>query len=251
MTRMTQAYGVHVAQALLARTPERILEAFVLEGRSDERLRELVTELGTVGLHVQRLTRAQLDKLAGDGAVHQGVVLHIRDQSALDENDLEILLDGLSSPAFLLVLDEVTDPHNLGACLRTADAAGVHAVITTRDRAAGLTATARKVASGAAEILPFVQVTNLARTLRSLQERGIWIIGTALAERAEPFYGIDFTGPLAIVMGAEGSGLRRLTAEHCDRLALIPMAGTVQSLNVSVATGVVLFEALRQRQGRG
>jgi 23S rRNA (guanosine2251-2'-O)-methyltransferase len=157
-------------------------------------------------------------------------------------------LDALSAPPFLLLLDGVTDPHNLGACLRTADAAGVQAVIAPRDKSASITPVVRKVAVGAAESLPFFQITNLARTMEALRERGIWLIGTALEEGAKPLYETDLKGPLGIVMGAEGAGLRRLTREYCDVLVYIPMAGSVESLNVSVATGVTLFEALRQRK---
>ena len=162
------------------------------------------------------------------------------------EHDLAELLDNLTVPPFLLILDGITDPHNLGACLRTADAAGAHAVITPKDKSATLNATASKVACGAAETVPLIQVTNLARTLTQLKERGVWLLGTA-GESATSIYQADLTGPLALVMGAEGKGMRRLTREHCDGLLHIPMAGSVSSLNVSVATGVCLFEAVRQR----
>lgn len=164
----------------------------------------------------------------------------------LDGDDLMNLVDGLETP-LLLILDDVTDPHNLGACMRTADAAGVHAVIVPKDRSVSITETVRRVACGAAEKVPFVRVTNLARTMTQLKEAGIWLVGTADEARAN-LYGADLTGPLALVMGSEGSGLRRLTREHCDFLVSIPMAGSVESLNVSVATGVCLFEAVRQRQ---
>jgi 23S rRNA (guanosine2251-2'-O)-methyltransferase len=170
--------------------------------------------------------------------------------SVLDERGLDALLDSLSTPALLLVLDEVTDPHNLGACLRTADAAGVHAVIVPKDRSAQLNMTVRKVACGAAETIAFVAVTNLSRTLESLQERGIWIAGAA-GEAQSTLYETDLRVPIAIVMGSEGKGLRRLTREHCDYLMSIPMAGALSSLNVSVATGLCLFEAVRQRAGLG
>jgi 23S rRNA (guanosine2251-2'-O)-methyltransferase len=165
----------------------------------------------------------------------------------LDEGDLLDLVEGLGRPAFLLILDGVTDPHNLGACLRTADAAGVDCVVAPRDRAVGLTPVVRKVAAGAAETIPFAQVTNLARTLESLKQAGVWVVGTA-GEATDELYTVDLTGPLAVVMGAEGDGMRRLTRETCDRLVRLPMAGGVESLNVSVATGVVLYEAVRQRQ---
>lgn len=248
MARTELVFGLHAVEVLLARHPERILEIFVLGGREDAPLRALLKAARAEGIAVQSRERRQLDELAG-GGVHQGVIAKAREQAPLDEHDLEQLLDGLSEPPFLLVLDGITDPHNLGACLRTAEAAGVQAVITTRDKSAGLTPVARKVAAGAAELLPFVQVTNLARTLRALQERGVWLIGTALEEGAKSLYDYDLRGALAIVMGAEGSGLRRLTKEHCDGLAYVPMVGSTQSLNVSVATGVALFEALRQRRG--
>jgi len=167
--------------------------------------------------------------------------------STLDSDDLMALVERLKVPPFLLILDDVTDPHNLGACLRTADAAGVHAVIVPKDRSASLTDTVRRVACGAAEKVPFVQVTNLARTMKKLRDAGVWLVGTA-DEIQSNLYRVDLTGPLALVMGSEGSGLRRLTREHCDFLVSIPMSGSVESLNVSVATGVCLFEAVRQRQ---
>ncbi len=164
----------------------------------------------------------------------------------VSDDDLLRLLDGLATTPFLLILDQVQDPHNLGACLRTADAAGVHAVIAPKDRAVSLTDTVKRISTGAAEHVPFAQVTNLARTMDQLKERGIWLIGTA-GEAEQNIYQIDLTGPLALVMGFEGSGLRRLTREKCDMLARIPMFGSIESLNVSVATGVCLFEAVRQR----
>jgi len=173
----------------------------------------------------------------------------LRPGEVLGEGALDDILDGvsrLSVPPLVLVLDGVQDPHNLGACLRTADAAGVHAVVVPRDRAAGLSATARKVASGAADVLPLVQVVNLSRTLKWLKERGLWLVGTD-DQAKTPMHSANLTGPLGVVMGAEGAGMRRLTREHCDVLVAIPMAGVVDSLNVSVATGVVLYEAVRQR----
>jgi 23S rRNA (guanosine2251-2'-O)-methyltransferase len=191
--------------------------------------------------------RAQLDQLAGDSH-HQGVVARVREQAPGDEHALASFLEALPEAPFLLLLDGVTDPHNLGACLRTAAGAGVHAVITPRDKSASITPVVRKVAVGAAESLPFFQVTNLARTMTMLKERGIWLVGTALDETAKSLYEQSLTGALGIVMGAEGSGLRRLTQEHCDYLVYIPMGGGMESLNVSVATGVTLFEARRQRE---
>jgi 23S rRNA (guanosine2251-2'-O)-methyltransferase len=199
----------------------------------------------------QGVATARESREALDGRVqgrHQGVVASIQEASSRhwDEKALWALLDELPGPALLLVLDGVTDPHNLGACLRSADAAGVHAVIVPRDKSADLTPVSRKVACGAAEVVPFVRVTNLARTLEALKERGIWLYGAA-GEAEKTIYDSDLAGPLALVMGAEGAGLRRLTRECCDYLVKLPMAGSVSSLNVSVATGVCLFEVVRQR----
>jgi 23S rRNA (guanosine2251-2'-O)-methyltransferase len=191
---------------------------------------------------------AQLDRLAA-GERHQGVVAELAPRAGDPETQLEEALEALGdAPPLLLVLDGVTDPHNLGACLRSADAAGVAAVIVPRDRAAGLTPVVRKVAAGAAETVPLVQVVNLARTLRQLQQRGVWLVGTA-DDAPRTLYDIDCTGPVALVLGSEGEGMRRLTREACDELVSIPMQGAVESLNVSVAAGVVLFEAVRQRRG--
>ena len=246
MAKNIVIYGLHSVQAYMDRHPEGILEVFLLKGRDDERLNKLVKGLRPLGLTPQWRERGQLDELAGDSH-HQGVVARVREQAPGDENDLVAYLDSLDAPPFLLLLDGVTDPHNLGACMRSADAAGVHAVITPRDKSASITPVVRKVAVGAADSLPFFQVTNLARTMEMLKERGIWLMGTALEEEAKSLYDVALTGPIGIVMGAEGSGMRRLTRELCDVLLYIPMAGSVESLNVSVATGVTLFEAMRQR----
>ena len=240
-------YGIHAISALLERQPERFLEAWVLKGREDERLLPLLYQLQRFGVSIQLVTRKTLDDKA-EGAIHQGIIARIREGKKYDEQDLWSVLDGVEQP-LLLILDGVTDPHNLGACLRNADAAGVHALIVPRDKSVTLNGTARKVACGAAETVPFIQVTNLARTIRELQERGIWVVGTA-GEADHDLYQSKLTGPLALVMGAEGSGMRRLTREHCDELISIPMAGAVSSLNVSVATGVCLFEAVRQRKAQ-
>lgn len=239
-------YGIHAVTALLERQPERFLEAWVLKGREDDRLLPLLNELQRCGVSIQLVTRKTLDDKA-EVATHQGIIARIREGKKYDEQDLWALLDQQEQP-FLLILDGVTDPHNLGACLRNADAAGVHALVVPRDKSVTLTGTARKVACGAAETVPFIQVTNLARTLRELQERGVWIVGTA-GEADHDLYQSKLTGPLALVMGAEGAGMRRLTRENCDELISIPMSGAVSSLNVSVATGVCLFEAVRQRRG--
>lgn len=238
-------HGLHAVQAALARPELRIRAVWVEQGRRDQRMASVLDACVERGLPVQRVDRRELDRLSG-GAAHQGVVIDCPPMPCGDEASLERLLDGLQDEPFLLVLDQVQDPHNLGACLRTADAAGVQAVITTRDRAAGLTPVVHKVASGATRSVPFIQVTNLARTLDRLRQRGIWLVGAA-GDAPVTLHAIDLCGPLAIVMGAEGSGLRRLTRARCDHLAKIPMAGTVESLNVSVASGVMLFEAVRQR----
>jgi 23S rRNA (guanosine2251-2'-O)-methyltransferase len=249
MAKNTLIYGLHAVQAYLDRQPEGVLEVFLLKTRDDERLNALINSLRPLGLALQWRERAQLDELAGDSH-HQGVVARVREQAPGDEHALMDFLDALSGPPFLLLLDNITDPHNLGACFRTAAAAGVHALIAPRDKSASITPVVRKVAVGAAESMPFFQVTNLARCMESLRERGVWLIGTALAEGAKPLYEADLTGPLGVVMGAEGSGLRRLTREHCDVLVQIPMHGGMESLNVSVAAGVTLFEALRQRRAQ-
>ncbi|ASY80708.1 MULTISPECIES: 23S rRNA (guanosine(2251)-2'-O)-methyltransferase RlmB [Pectobacterium] len=237
-------YGIHAVKALLERDPQRFLEVFILKGRDDRRLQSVIADLEAQGIVIQVANRQWLDKQAED-AVHQGIVAKVKEGRKYQENDLPAMLDNLETP-FLLILDGVTDPHNLGACLRNADGAGVHAVIVPRDRSAQLNATVKKVACGAAETVPVISVTNLARTMRLLQERNIWIVGTA-GEADHTLYQSKLTGPLALVMGAEGEGMRRLTREHCDELISIPMAGSVSSLNVSVATGVCLFEAVRQR----
>ncbi|MDX1250695.1 MAG: 23S rRNA (guanosine(2251)-2'-O)-methyltransferase RlmB [Gammaproteobacteria bacterium] len=239
-------YGLHAVQAALERNPGSITEVWIEKDRKDARVQAVLDAVASHRVEVRKVLRKELDALAPD-ARHQGVAARMQGKEAGCEEDLEQLLDGLTEPPFLLILDGVQDPHNLGACLRSAAAAGVQALIAPRDRAVGLTPVVRKVASGAAEIVPFIQVTNLARTLRMLKERGIWLVG-ADADGDGDLFSVDLRGPLAVVMGAEGQGLRRLTKEHCDTLARIPMTGRVESLNVSVATGVFLFEAVRQRR---
>jgi 23S rRNA (guanosine2251-2'-O)-methyltransferase len=240
-------YGIHAVNALLERDPVRLIEAYVLKGRVDERLLPVINELQRLGISVQQMGRKTLDDKA-QGANHQGVIAKVKPAKQLNEHDLDMIIENTDMP-LLLVLDGVTDPHNLGACLRNADAAGVAAVIVPKDKSAPLTATVSKVACGAAETVPLIRVTNLARTMKALQEKGIWFVGTA-GEATHDIYEAKLTGPLAIVMGAEGDGMRRLTRETCDDLIKIPMAGSVSSLNVSVATGVCLFEAVRQRLNR-
>lgn len=240
-------YGLHAVAAVLARSPERVLELFMVSQRDDARARRLREQAESHGLRVQPATVDTLTQRSGSGA-HQGVLASIRPLRPWDEQDLENALETAVTP-LLLVLDGVTDPHNLGACLRTADAAGALAVVIPRDRAAAVDGVVRKVAAGAAEFLPVATVTNLARTLSALKERGVWVVGTdAAAERT--LYQADLKRSLALVLGAEGVGLRRLTRERCDFLVRIPMAGGVESLNVSVAAGIALFEAARQRGGQ-
>ncbi len=239
-------YGLHAIGACVARSPERLLEVCVLDSRHDARLAQLLAALGAAGLRPRLVPRDTLDKLSAGGA-HQGVVARVRAAAARDERWLEDALTAHEGPPLLLVLDGVQDPHNLGACLRSADAAGALAVVAPRDRAASLTPVARKAACGAAESVPFIQVVNLARCLRRLKELGLWIVG-ADADGEQPYERADLTAPTVLVLGAEGSGLRRLTRECCDVLVHIPMQGLVESLNVSVAAGVMLFEAQRQRR---
>lgn len=246
MTETTVIFGLHAVRTLLRQRPERAALLILQKGRDDARINELVQLAQANSIKTEWRDARELDRLAGDER-HQGACLQIRSVGVLGEGALDDLLDSATAPPFLLVLDGVQDPHNLGACLRTADAAGVTAVIVPKDRAAGLSATVRKVASGAAETVPLIQVTNLARTLRWLKEREVWIVGTD--DQAEhSLYTSKFTGPLALVLGAEGAGMRRLTRENCDALVSIPMRGVVESLNVSVAAGVLLYEAVRQRQ---
>ncbi len=237
-------YGIYAVESLLTQAPERVLDLWLLQGREDDRLKKIVSLANNTGVTVQRAAKKTLEDKAQSGQ-HQGVVARVKPAKALTENDLDVLLKKTDKP-FLLILDGVTDPHNLGACLRNADAAGVHGIIIPKDNSVTVTSTVSKVACGAAEIVPVFQVTNLARTMRHIQQVGVWIIGTA-GEADSDLYQADLKGSLAIAMGAEGKGLRRLTREACDSLVSIPMAGQVSSLNVSVATGVCLFEAVRQR----
>jgi 23S rRNA (guanosine2251-2'-O)-methyltransferase len=244
MAQQELIYGLHAMTAVIDREPERIIEMFVLKGRDDERLTHIINQGRRHGISIQFCQRKTLDDKAG-GEQHQGVIARAKPGKVLDEHDLDAILLNQSSP-FLLLLDGVTDPHNLGACLRTADAAGVHAVIVPKDKSAALSPTVRKVACGAAEVIPLIQVTNLSRTIKSLQDAGVWVVGTA-GEAEQSIYQCKLTGPTALVMGAEGKGMRHLTRENCDELIKLPMAGSVSSLNVSVATGVCLYEIVRQR----
>ena len=241
-------YGVHSVESLLGVEPERVLTLFALKGRDDQRLKRIFELAEPFGVSIQKASRDSLEKLAGQ-PFHQGVVAAVRPHPTLNEADLEKLIQD-NSNAFLLALDQVTDPHNLGACIRTAAAMGVHAVVVPRDRSASLTPTARKVAAGGAEKVKFIQVTNLARTLDKIKnEFNVRVVGTMLDEEALPIHECDLTGPIAIIMGAEDTGLRPITQAQCDYKVYIPMQGNLQSLNVSVATGMALYEACRQRQG--
>lgn len=237
--------GIQPVIAALKSNPGRIRCLHLATGTRNQRVQDIRLLAGNQGILVMQQPREALDQLAGLDR-HQDVVAELYQHSELGESDLNQLLDQAEGDPLLLVLDGVQDPHNLGACLRTAEAAGVLAVIVPKDKAAGLTPVARKASAGASEIIPVIQVTNLARSLRALKKRGIWLCGTT--DQAEQnLYQQDLRGPLALVMGSEGKGLRRLTAETCDFLVSIPMAGEIENLNVSVATGVSLFEVQRQR----
>ena len=244
MSDLEKIYGVHAVEALLRHHPKRVKQVWLAESRQDPRIQALLALAAESRVSVGNCERREMD--AWVEGVHQGVVAEVSPSQVWGEAMLEELLDRSEGVPLLLVLDGVTDPHNLGACLRTADAAGALAVIVPKDKSATLNATVRKVACGAAEVIPLVAVTNLARTLEKLQQRGLWLVGTA-GEAEQELYQQDMTGPTVLVMGAEGKGMRRLTREHCDYLVRLPMAGSVSSLNVSVAAGVCLFEAVRQR----
>jgi 23S rRNA (guanosine2251-2'-O)-methyltransferase len=244
MSGVEKVYGVHAVRTLLERAADRVLQVFVAEQRDDARIKAITELAQQHGKPVKRLAGAQFQQYFGD-AIHQGVYADVRSLEPWNE---ERLLDALTKreAPLVLVLDGVQDPHNLGACLRTADACGAVAVIVPKDRAAQMNATVRKVAAGAAETTPLVSVTNLARTLKLLKDAGLWIAG---ADADAPGYAheSDLAGPLALVMGAEGTGLRQLTRQNCDFLVRLPQLGAVESLNVSVATGMLLYEAVRQR----
>jgi len=238
-------FGFHAVKTTLKHDAARVKKLLIIAERKDERINQVIENAKALNIAIERCNRKQLDEYTAKAA-HQGVALVCEPITARDETFLDKLLDNLTEPAFLLVLDGVTDPHNLGACIRSADAAGVHAVIAPKNNSAPLNATVAKVACGAVNVMPYVQVTNLARSLQQLQQRGIWLAGTS-GDAQQDVYQASLDGPLALVMGAEGKGMRRLTQENCDFLLKIPMAGEVSSLNVSVAAGVCLFEAVRQR----
>jgi 23S rRNA (guanosine2251-2'-O)-methyltransferase len=236
-------FGFHAVGVRLKTAPRSIIEIYVDPTRKDARMRQFLARANEAGARVIEADGMRLAKLAGSHG-HQGVAARVEVLKAA--NSLDDLLDGIQEPALLLVLDGVTDPHNLGACLRVADGAGAHAVIAPKDHAVGVNATVAKVASGAAETVPYFMVTNLARTLGELKERSIWCIGTS-DDAPRTVYQADLKAPVALVLGAEGAGMRQLTRKSCDELVSIPMRGAVESLNVSVASGVCLYEALRQR----
>ncbi len=245
MAKTELSYGIHACRHLLESNAENIVEVWAQQDTRGQGLKELLQSIEQAGLSIQWVQRKSLEKMA-EGGRHQGIAMRSKARKVLDENDLEDLLERSEKTPFLLILDGVQDPHNLGACLRTADAAGVLAVIVPVHRGVGITSTVRKVATGAAESVPLIQVNNLARLLDLLKQRGIWLIGTA-GEATTSLHEQDLTGPLALVMGAEDKGMRRLTREACDALIHIPMQGVVESLNVSTATAVCLYEAVRQR----
>ena len=246
MSDTRHLFGFHAVTARLRARPESVRMIYISASRRDRRARELAERAKAAGVAIHSVDDSRLDALAGRGT-HQGVVALVSGESVTPT--LDELLDRINEPALLLVLDGVTDPHNLGACLRSADAFGAQAVIVPKDRAVGANATVAKAASGALDTIPLLSVVNLARTLRELKERGIWILG-ADASGDENLFEADLSGPLAWVLGAEGSGLRRLTREHCDCLVRIPVSGSVESLNVSVAAGVCLFATRQQRARR-
>ena len=236
-------YGFHAVSAKLRHAPESVLEIYLSGDRKDARVKKFIAQAEAAGARILQSEGDKLDGMVGTRR-HQGVVAKV--DATRREIKLADVLDSLDENALILVLDGVQDPHNLGACLRVADAAGAHAVVAPKDRAVGLNATAIKVASGAADTVPYITVTNLARALREMQDAGVWIVGAA-GEADKSIYDIDQKVPVAWVLGAEGDGLRRLTRDTCDALARIPMHGSVESLNVSVASGICLFEARRQR----
>ncbi len=244
----TKLFGIHAVQAALDYSADKIQRAWIDSQRDDKRLQQIAGDLADLGISIEKSERKKMDRLV-DGKNHQGIVVEIEMPSVRSEQQLKQAIAALDDMPLLLVLDQVQDPHNLGACLRTADAVAAHGVIVPKDNAVGITPTVCKVASGAAETVPVYQVTNLARTLRWLKEQNIWIAGSSGAA-SQSIFEADLNIPLAVVMGTEGTGMRQLTEQQCDLLLKIPMSGQVESLNVSVAAGVILYEAFRQRTMR-
>lgn len=243
MANQRLIYGFHAINARLWQNPQSLIELYIQEGKHDLRIREVLNKADEEKVRVRFVDQARLDNMS-HGARHQGVLGFI--DPSKHHIHLEDVLEHLNEPAFLLVLDGITDPHNLGACLRTADAMGVHAVIAPKDKSVGLNATVSKVACGAAEVVPYITVTNLARTLRELKEYGIWVVGTEMNAPSDLFH-YEVPKSVAWVMGNEGEGMRRLTRECCDELVSIPMFGTVESMNISVSAAMVMAETRRQR----
>ena len=239
-------FGFHAVLSRLRQHGASVQEILIDRDRLDARMKDLLKMAEVAGVRTMEVDRARLDGIAGMNGRHQGVIARVVDTPIPYKDIHDIFESDLTEPPFFLILDGVEDPHNLGACLRVADAMGVHAVIAPKDRAVGLNATVRKVASGAAETVPFIAVTNLARTIRELKEAGVFVVGTTM-DAPSNLLNIKLDGPIAIVLGAEGDGIRRLTAETCDALVTIPMFGSVESLNVSVASGICLYEVRRQR----
>ncbi len=239
-------FGFHAVLSRMRQHSTSIQEILIDRDRVDARMKDLLNMAESAGVRVMQVERSRLDGMAGINGRHQGVIARVVDTPIPYKDIHDILESDLNEPPFFLVLDGVEDPHNLGACLRVADAMGVHAVIAPKDRAVGLNATVRKVASGAAETVPFIAVTNLARTLRELKDAGVTVVGTTM-DAPSSLLNTKLDGPIAIVLGSEGEGIRRLTAETCDALVTIPMYGSVESLNVSVASGMCLYEVRRQR----
>ncbi|UCH49124.1 MAG: 23S rRNA (guanosine(2251)-2'-O)-methyltransferase RlmB [Betaproteobacteria bacterium] len=244
MSEPAAVYGFHAVTARIRHRPESVQEILFDQNRRDPRLKRLLVAARERGLRVSTAQGKALDEVAGSRR-HQGIVALV--EGGLQPRSLADVLETLDEPALLLVLDGVQDPHNLGACLRVADALGAHAVVAPKDRAVGLTPTVEKVASGAAQTVPYVVVTNLVRELKAMNEAGIWTVGASQGAPL-PLVSCDLKRPVALVLGAEGEGLRQLTRKTCDELVAIPMSGTVESLNVSVAAGICLYEARRQRQ---
>jgi len=242
---VTKIFGIHAVQAALDFSADKIQHVWVDNQRQDKRLQPLLNQLKSLHLSIDKADRKRLDKMT-DGKNHQGIVAEVEMPGVHSEDELKHIVNNMTDVPLFLVLDQVQDPHNLGACLRSADAAGVHGIIITKDNSASITPTVCKVASGAAETVPVYQVTNLSRTLRWLKDQNIWIMGST-GDTEQSIFKADLSIPLAIVMGTEGTGMRRLTQEQCDFLVKIPMVGQVESLNVSVAAGIMIYEAFKQR----
>ena len=242
---LTKIFGIHAVQAAMDFSADKINKAWIDTQRKDKKYLVLINQLQALGIKSEPCDKKRLDKMT-EGKNHQGIVVEIEIPSVHSENELKHVIQSMKDIPFFLVLDQVQDPHNLGACLRSADAAGVHGIIITKDNSSGITATVCKVACGAAETVPVYQVTNLARTLRWFKQQNIWIIGST-GEAEQTLFATDLTIPLALVMGTEATGMRRLTQQQCDILVKIPMVGQVESLNVSVAAGIIIYQVFQQR----